>query len=109
MLDAALLNMRLHGRIAACGMISQYEFDEPEGVHNLFNIITKRIRIQGFMVFDYYHLYSNFLGIMIPYIKAGKIMYEEDITEGLESLPAALVRLFSGKNAGKAVAVIARE
>ena len=109
MLDAALLNMRLHGRIAACGMISQYEFDQPEGVHNLFNIITKRVRVEGFMVFDYYHLYPKFLDTMIPYIKEGKIVYEEDITEGLESLPSALVRLFSGKNAGKAVVVVARE
>ncbi|RVW74706.1 2-alkenal reductase (NADP(+)-dependent) [Vitis vinifera] len=88
-------------------MISQYEFDQPEGVHNLFNIITKRVRVEGFMVFDYYHLYPKFLDTMIPYIKEGKIVYEEDITEGLESLPSALVRLFSGKNAGKAVVVVA--
>ena len=80
-----------------------------EGVHNLFNIITKRVRVEGFMVFDYYHLYPKFLDTMIPYIKEGKIVYEEDITEGLESLPSALVRLFSGKNAGKAVVVVARE
>ncbi|RVW20332.1 2-alkenal reductase (NADP(+)-dependent) [Vitis vinifera] len=72
-----------------------------EGVHNLFNIITKRVRVEGFMVYDYYHLYPKFLDTMIPYIKEGKIVYEEDITEGLESLPSALVRLFSGKTLEK--------
>ena len=42
MLDAALLNMRIHGRIAVCGMISQYNQDHPEGVHNLMYVIAKR-------------------------------------------------------------------
>lgn len=46
MLDAVLLNMRIHGRIAACGMISQYNLEKPEGVHNLMMIIGKRIRIK---------------------------------------------------------------
>ncbi|KAI9092721.1 hypothetical protein K1719_027518 [Acacia pycnantha] len=101
MLDAVLLNMRLHGRISVCGMISQYNLDHPEGVHNLFNLISKRIRMEGFMVFDYYHLYDKFLEMVIPQIKQGKIVYVEDIARGLESGPEALVGLFSGRNVGK--------
>lgn len=109
MLDAVLLNMRLRGRVSVCGMISQYNLEQPEGVHNLFSLITKRIRMEGFLVFDYYHLYSKFLEMILPLIKEGKIAYVEDMAEGLESAPAALVGLFSGRNVGKQVVVVARE
>ncbi|XP_057781336.1 2-alkenal reductase (NADP(+)-dependent)-like [Salvia miltiorrhiza] len=109
MLEAVLNNMRLHGRVAVCGMISQYGLEQPEGVHNLFNLISKRIRMQGFIVGDYYHLYPKFLEMVVPQIKEGKITYVEDIAEGLESAPSALVGLFSGRNVGKQVVAVARE
>ncbi|CAL5417142.1 unnamed protein product [Camellia sinensis] len=109
MLDAVLVNMRLNGRIAVCGMISQYNLEQPEGVHNLFCLITKRVRMEGFLVFDYYHLYPKFLEMILPCIKEGKITYVEDVAEGLESAPAALIGLFSGQNVGKQVVVVALE
>ncbi|GKV04393.1 hypothetical protein SLEP1_g16551 [Rubroshorea leprosula] len=109
MLDAVLLNMRVHGRIAACGMISQYNADKPEGVSNLMNIVYKRVRVEGFLVLDYLQQYSKFLDTVIPYIKEGKITYVEDIAEGLESGPAALVGLFNGRNVGKQVVAVSRE
>ena len=109
MLDAVLLNMRAHGRIAACGMISQHNLDKPEGVHNLMHLIYKRIRIEGFFVFDYDHLYPKFLELVLPQIAEGKIVYVEDIAEGLESGPAALICLFSGLNIGKQVVFITQE
>ncbi|XP_004251811.1 2-alkenal reductase (NADP(+)-dependent)-like [Solanum lycopersicum] len=109
MLDAVLMNMKLHGRIAVCGMISQYNLDKTEGVHNLFCLIAKRIRMEGFLVFDYYHLYPKYLEMIIPQIKAGNIVYVEDIAEGFESAPGALVGLFSGLNVGKQVVMISEE
>ncbi|GAU36321.1 hypothetical protein TSUD_353650 [Trifolium subterraneum] len=108
-LDAVLLNMRVHGRIPVCGMISQYNLTQPEGVINLAHIIYKRIRMQGFVVFDYYHLYTKFLEFVLPLIREGKVVYVEDIAEGLEYGPAALVGLFSGHNVGKQVVVVAHE
>ncbi|KAK6130594.1 hypothetical protein DH2020_035686 [Rehmannia glutinosa] len=109
MLDAVLLNMRNHGRIAACGMISQYNLEETEGARNLFCLITKRIRMEGFLVFDYYHLYPKFSDMVVPLIRQGKISYVEDIAQGLESAPAALIGLFSGRNVGKQAVVVAHE
>nr|GMD85363.1 2-alkenal reductase (NADP(+)-dependent)-like [Ipomoea batatas] len=106
MLDAVLLNMKLHGRIAACGMISQYNLEKPEGVHNSFCLISKRIRMQGFLVFDYYHLYPQYLDMILPYIKKGLVTYIEDVAQGLEAAPAALIGLFSGRNVGKQVVTI---
>ncbi|XP_020253026.1 2-alkenal reductase (NADP(+)-dependent)-like [Asparagus officinalis] len=109
MLDAVLLNMRNHGRIAACGMISQYNLDKPEGVHNLMFVVMKRLRIEGFIAFDYLPIYDQFFQKTVPYIKEGKITYVEDVVEGLENAPAALIGLFSGRNVGKQVVVVARE
>ncbi|KAH9618137.1 hypothetical protein KSS87_016270 [Heliosperma pusillum] len=110
MLEAVLPNMRLHGRIPVCGMISQYNLVEPEGVHNLFNLVSKRIRMEGLLAFDYYpHLYHKYMEMILPHLKEGTISYVEDIVEGLESAPAALIGLFSGKNVGKQLVVVARE
>ncbi|KAI9112788.1 hypothetical protein K1719_016291 [Acacia pycnantha] len=108
-LEAVLLNMRIHGRIPVCGMISQYNLDRPEGITNLAQIIFRRIRMQGFNVHDHYHLYPKFLEFILPLIKEGKIVYVEDVVEGLENGPAALVGLYTGRNVGKQVVVIARE
>ncbi|KAK4275565.1 hypothetical protein QN277_018623 [Acacia crassicarpa] len=106
MLDAVLLNMRIHGRIAVCGMISQYNLDHPEGMHNLMHLVIKRIRMEGFLVNDHFHLYPKFLEMVIPLIKEGKIVYVEDTVEGIENAPSALIGLFHGRNVGKQVVVV---
>ncbi|PRQ55507.1 putative oxidoreductase [Rosa chinensis] len=77
MLDAVLLNMRFRGRVAVCGMISQYNLEKPEGVHNLMSLISKEVRMQGFVAFNYYHLCGKFLEMVLPYVKEGKVMYVE--------------------------------
>ncbi|PQQ08207.1 2-alkenal reductase (NADP(+)-dependent)-like [Prunus yedoensis var. nudiflora] len=109
MLDAVLLNMRPHGQISVCGLISHYNLNQPQGFSNLMSLIYNRIRMEGFAVFDYFHLYPNFLDMVLPYIREGKIVYLEDITQGLESAPAALVGLFSGRNVGKQVVLVSHE
>ncbi|XP_044465767.1 2-alkenal reductase (NADP(+)-dependent)-like [Mangifera indica] len=109
MLDAVLQNMRNHGRITACGMISQYNLRQPEGVHNLMNIVFQRIQMKGFFATDYFHEYAKFLEVVLPLIREGKIIYLEDIVEGLENAPAALVGLFSGRNVGKQVVVVSKD
>ncbi|KAM3750052.1 hypothetical protein ACB098_04G008500 [Castanea mollissima] len=109
MLEAVLLNMRHHGRVDVCGMISQYNLDEPEGIKNLLHIGFKWIQMKAYTHRNYYHLYPKFLDLVLPYIREKKMVYVEDIVEGLESGPAALVGLFSGRNFGKQVVVVARE
>ncbi|KAM5551629.1 2-alkenal reductase (NADP(+)-dependent) [Rosa sericea] len=109
MLDAVLPNMKFRGRIAACGMISQYNLEKPEGVHNLMFLVYREVRMQGFVVLNYYHLYEKFLETVLLDIKKGKITYVEDVVEGLESAPSALIGLFTGRNVGKQVVVVSRE
>ena len=107
-LDAALLHMRHGGRVAVCGMISQYNLEERDGLRNLFCIIPKSIRVEGFNVSRFFHLYARFEEEMAGYIKDGKVAVVEDVVEGIESAPAALIGLFSGKNVGKQLVAIAR-
>lgn len=109
MLDAVLLNMKDHGRIAICGMISQYNLPHPEALENLLHIAFKRLTVKGFSQRDHYHLYPKLLETVLPYIREHKLVYVEDIVEGLENGPAALVGLFSGRNFGKQLVKVASE
>lgn len=109
MLDAVILNMRSHGRIGLCGLISQYNREKPEGIYNLMPLLVKCVRMEGFRVPHYYHMYPQFLELALKYIREKKIIYVEDTVEGLESAPAALIGLFAGRNVGKQVVVVARE
>uniref|UniRef100_A0A8I6X473 Uncharacterized protein n=1 Tax=Hordeum vulgare subsp. vulgare TaxID=112509 RepID=A0A8I6X473_HORVV len=101
MLDAVLVNMRLHGRVSVCGMISRYNLEQLDGVRNLFYIVAKCIRMEGFILMDHYGTYRKFEEEMAGYLKEGKITYVEDVAEGTESFPTAHIRLFYGRNVGK--------
>uniref|UniRef100_A0A0E0MKU4 Enoyl reductase (ER) domain-containing protein n=1 Tax=Oryza punctata TaxID=4537 RepID=A0A0E0MKU4_ORYPU len=109
MLDAVLPNMGLGGRITACGMISQYNLERSEGVRNLYYIVIKRLRMEGFHVFNYYDRYYQFEEEMTRYLKEGKVAYVEDIVDGLDAAPAALIGLFTGRNVGKQLVAITQE
>jgi len=89
-------------------MISQYNLVEPYGLRNLFCIMPKAIRVEGFYFTFYMHVYARFEEEMAGYIKAGKVTVVEDVVEGIHSAPAALIGLFSGKNVGKQLVAIAR-
>uniref|UniRef100_A0A0A9DCQ8 Enoyl reductase (ER) domain-containing protein n=1 Tax=Arundo donax TaxID=35708 RepID=A0A0A9DCQ8_ARUDO len=108
-LDAALLCMRRGGRVVVCGMISQYNLAEPDGVRNLMCIIPKAVRVEGFNVSGYFYVYARFEEEMAGYIKSGKVVVVEDVVEGIESAAAALIGLFSGRNVGKQLVVLATE
>jgi NADPH-dependent curcumin reductase CurA len=102
-LEAALFNMKNHGRIACCGAVSQYDGAAPphgpRGVPGL--IVTKRLQLNGFVVMDFYDRRDVAMGDLAAWARSGKLRVKEDIIEGLENLPAALVGLLAGENVGK--------
>ncbi|ELR63567.1 Putative oxidoreductase YncB [Photobacterium marinum] len=101
-LEAALNNMNQNGRIAVCGLISQYNATEPQpGPSNLSLIIIKRLKMQGFIVFDHWDHYGEFAKQMGSWIAEDKIKWEETVYKGLEQAPDAFIGLFEGKNKGK--------
>lgn len=99
-LDAVLPLMNDWGRIPVCGMISTYN-GGGEGVRNLFSMIYKRLRMQGFVTPDFVHLEADFVRDMTAWVKAGQIRYRETVVDGIEQAPPALIGLFSGQNIGK--------
>lgn len=104
-LQGAIDNMNTFGRIVCCGMISSYNDEQPQpGPNNLFKIIVKRLRMEGFLVFDHIKLQPEFHRQMTQWIKQGQIKWEETITEGLENAPTAFIELFGGQDKmGKAL------
>ena len=101
-LQAALEAVNPLGRIICCGMIAQYNDTEPPpGPTNLAYIISKKLRLQGFIITDYMAGYPNFLQAVAPRVANQKLHYRETIHEGLESAPEAFIGLFSGANLGK--------
>lgn len=101
-LEAALTNMSDYGRIAVCGMISQYNATEAQpGPTNLAMLIIKKLKVEGFIVFDHWAHYGEFAQQMGQWIAEGKIKWEETVYEGLAEAPNAFIGLFEGKNKGK--------
>ena len=68
---------------------------------NLRFFIPKRVRMQGFLVFDFNQRHPEGLTRMARWIKSGEVKYKEDIVEGIENAPAAFLKLFQGENFGK--------
>jgi NADPH-dependent curcumin reductase CurA len=101
-LEAALTALRPYGRVIACGAISRYNDERPSpGPRNLAFIVTKRLRLQGYIIADHWDRYPAFLAEVGPWVAAGELVYRETIMEGLESAPAAFAGLFRGDNTGK--------
>ena len=100
-LDAALAIARNHARFAICGMIQGYNDPTPASFRFVQRIIAARIRLQGFLVFDYQPRMSEFYDEMAPWVASGVVKSRETIVDGLERAPEAFLGLFSGANTGK--------
>jgi NADPH-dependent curcumin reductase CurA len=101
-LEAALFGLRPFGRVAACGAISRYNDERPEpGPRNLALVVTKRLRMQGFIVIDHADRFGAFIAEVGPWVREGKVAYRETIVDGLERIPSAFAGLFRGDNVGK--------
>lgn len=103
-LEAALDHMNDFGCVVCCGMISTYNATEqPAAPRNLFKLISKRLRMQGFIVRDHMDDREQFQQEMASLINDDKIHWEETVTEGLENAPDAFIGLFDGDNLGKSL------
>ena len=85
-------------------MISGYNATEPTpGPRNIIMVVGKSLRIQGFIVSNYFHLQERFLADVGQWLAAGRIKYEETVMHGIAAAPDAFLGLFTGSNTGKMV------
>ena len=107
-LEAALSALRMHGRIIACGGISGYNDEKPlPGPSNLFNFITKRLTMKGFIVRDWLDRQAEFEKEVGDYVKVGKVKHKETVVKGIDKAVDAFIGLFQGQNVGKMVVELA--
>ena len=101
-LEAAIGALRPFGRVIACGQIARYNDERPEpGPRNISFLVTKRLRMQGFIVSDHFSLFPQFLAEVGPWVADGSIAHRQTVLDGIERVPEAFAGLFRGDNIGK--------
>ena len=91
---AAVLKVINRGaRIPLCGMISEYNTTSDPGGPNLRPLLVQRAMIKGFIVSDHFDRFPAFLKDVTPLVRNGNIKYREDIIDGLDAAPSALIGL----------------
>lgn len=110
-LEAVINSMNMNGRMALCGMISNYNAgsldDLPPGPRNMAILVGRSVRMQGFIVFNYPDLCKEWIDVGSGWLKEGKLKYRESVAEGIENAPQAFVDMLQGKNFGKQVVRLA--
>jgi NADPH-dependent curcumin reductase len=103
-LNAALALINMHARIPLCGAISQYTATGPvPGPANLFNLISRRGRMEGFIVLDYLARAGEAIPELSAWMQSGRLKFRLDVANGLKEAPRAVNKLYEGGNMGKLV------
>lgn len=109
-LDTVLTRINMKARIVICGAISQYNNTSAiQGPSNYLALLVNRARMEGMVVFDYIQRYPEAIKAMSGWMSEGKFKTREDIVQGIDAFPEALLMLFAGKNFGKLILQIAPE
>jgi NADPH-dependent curcumin reductase CurA len=107
-LDAVLAQINLGARVVLCGGISQYNNTTPvKGPSNYLSLLMNRATMKGMLVLDFVDRYPQAAREMAGWMAAGKLKSREDIVEGLQNFPEALLKLFTGENFGKLILKVA--
>ncbi|WP_409496512.1 NADP-dependent oxidoreductase [Amycolatopsis sp. cmx-11-12] len=103
-LEAAIGALRDRGRIAWCGAISQYNSAEPPpGPRNLFDIVDKSLRLEGFLVRDHRHRQGELEEFLVPHLQSGEVKVDETIVGGFDHVVDAFIGMLCGENMGKMI------
>jgi NADPH-dependent curcumin reductase len=107
LLEHAIDHLAVRGRIVLCGMMSTYDTATPHAPRNLFRLIARRGRMEGFLTGDYGRRFGEAQRELSAWLEQGKIKAAEDIQVGFENIPRTFLRLFTGANIGKQLLKIA--
>ena len=102
-LDTVLPMMNLHGRVVCCGAVSQYDSDGPPVGSRLVPglVVVSRLRLEGFIVSDYEDRWPEGEARLAEWVASGELKVLEEVLDGLDSAPGALIGLLAGANTGK--------
>ncbi|MEO8539506.1 MAG: NADP-dependent oxidoreductase [bacterium] len=104
-LESALFRMNAHGRIVCCGVVSQYDTSNPgpgpRGVPGL--LVNNRVRMEGFLVFDYADRYESARTEMLKWVANGELKPRVTEFQGLEKAPEAFISMLAGGNIGTTI------
>ncbi len=107
-MEAVFGRLNVGARVALCGLISGYnETEPPPGPRSFGNLLVNRVKLQGFIILDYYPRFGEAVTELAALAADGRLKAEETVVEGFERLPEALNMLFAGENRGKLVVHIA--
>jgi NADPH-dependent curcumin reductase CurA len=107
MLEAVLPLMRTFGRVAVCGMISDYnDQDSPYGVKTLWQLVVNRITMQGFLTYDYPDILAQAQADLEGWVANGQLKPLTNIRHGFEQIPLAFIDLMSGRTTGKTLVTV---
>ena len=95
--------MNINGRVSLCGLISGYNAESVVPGPAWGNLLIKRIKLKGFIVFDYFKRYMEAYQDITQWLKDDKIKYKNHIIPGIENAGSAIKKLFSGENEGKLI------
>jgi NADPH-dependent curcumin reductase CurA len=109
LLDAILPMMNLHGRVVCCGAVSQYDTEGPPAGSRFVPglVVVSRLRLEGFIVNDFQERWPEGEERLSEWVASGKLKVLEEVLEGLDSAPGALVGLLAGANTGKRMVRVA--
>ena len=88
-------------RMALCGLVSQYNETDPQGLKTLFSLLVNRVTLRGFIVSDHLDKWPQALAELGAGVATGKIKYRETVAEGLANAPKAFIGMLKGQNLGK--------
>ena len=100
-LEAALRHANVAARFPVCGMISAYNAVDDTGIRGLQALLTKRITMTGFIIYDHVHKLPAYQARVAPWLKSGALVFQEDIVQGMAHAPAALIGMMRGEAIGK--------
>jgi NADPH-dependent curcumin reductase CurA len=102
--DAVWPLMNVRGRVIQCGTTAVATWDPPPTAERRErNVLTKRLRHEGFVIFDHLARFATVGRELAALIKSGALVYHEDIDLGLDQAPRALAELYEGGNRGKKI------
>jgi NADPH-dependent curcumin reductase CurA len=100
-LEAALRHANVAARFPVCGMISAYNDTHDPGIRGLQAVLTKRLTMTGFVIYDHVHKLPAYQARVAPWLRSGELVFHEDIVQGIERAPAALIGMMKGEAIGK--------